>query len=103
MLPYLITYLCLNLDPKYNGACNNALTAASIQTHLKQNVDLLQQNIETEVEKRTNKKILGMGLGFYKMYTTETIVFSSDFKPISDGISASINKDTANLSLTWVF
>lgn len=103
MLPYLITYLCLGTDPIYNQACNQGLNAASIQIHLKQDLDLLQQNIETEIERKTGKKIWAVGLTAYQVLTKEELIFSTDVKPFADSISAEVGRTASSFTLTWIF
>jgi len=103
MLPYLITYLCLSVDPIYSSACNNGLNATAIQIHLKQDLDLMQQNIETEISKRTGKEIWAVGLTAYQVYSKEAFIFSTSAKPIADSLSGNINKTGSSMTLTWMF
>lgn len=103
MLPYLITYLCLGTDPIYNQACNQGLIATSIQLHITQTVDVMQQNIETEVSKRTGKEIWAIGLTVYQVYSKEAFIFNTDLRPVADGLSGSISKNSTTVSLSWMF
>lgn len=103
MLPYLITYLCLGLDFKYNEACINGLHATSISINLTQNVELVQHKIETEVVKRTGTDIWIAGLTYYQMYVKETINFSFPIRPVADSLSVTISRPSQSLGVTWLF
>lgn len=107
MLELLITTICLTTNPTYNQACNQALNAVSIQIHLKQDLDNLQQNftknVETEVDRTTGREIWIAGIVYYQIYTKQTLAFSTNAKPLADSLSGSFNNNSYNLGLTWTF
>lgn len=107
MLPYLITYFCLSFDPQYNQACNQGLNVASIQIHLRQDLDFyqekIQKNIETEVTEKTGRKVWIAGMIYYQMMVKESLNFSAPIKPFADSISGTINRQQQLVTLTWIF
>ena len=107
MLDYLIISMCLSISPVYNQACNQALNATVISTHIKGDLDTmqgkLQKNIETEVYKKVNRDVAVAMLGIYQVYTKSSFVFNVPIKPIADSLSGNIGKDSSTINLTWAF
>lgn len=105
MLSYFIAYICLSSEPKYNQACNQALNATVIQTHFRRDFeeiqDNLQKNIETELYERVNKQAFVTTLGVYQIYSTQTIVYNFQIKPIADSISGTVTNSSSIVNLTW--
>ncbi len=99
--------MCLSVSPVYNQACNQALTATVIQTHIKRDVDImqgnLQRNVETEVYKKVNRDVAVALLGVYQVYTKSSFVFNVPIKPIADSLSGNLGKDSSAVNLNWTF
>lgn len=106
MLEYLILMTCATTDPyysQYHQPCISALTAASIQTHLKGNVDILQKNTEKEIARHTSEKFWGIVLTGYGVYSTQKITFTTKFKPFADSLGMAFEKNGVNTVFTWNF
>lgn len=103
MLEFLITALCLKVDPMYNNACLNALKATTIQIHLKQDVDAVQQRIEKRVVETTGPTVWQGALFYYQLIDKKELQFNTSFKPVSDNLMVSGNDQILNITLTWTF
>lgn len=106
-LPYFISFVCLSVNPIYDTACTNALTATSMEFHIKQDMDFyqdkLQKKVETEVTNITGKDIwVVVGVG-YQLYEKQSLIFAIPAKPVADSLSANLNATSQNLGLSWAF
>lgn len=107
MIEQLILALCVNMQTpelsKYYAACQQSLTAASIQTHLKPTVEQYQQDIEKMIAKETGEKVWAV-VGFaYPFYAKEQLVLNLNAKPVADNLGLTIRKDNTFAALTWSF
>lgn len=103
MIESLITFLCLNLEPKFQQACTQTLVATSIQTQLKQNIDKLQQKVEKKIVKTTGPVIWHIGFTIYQVSYKREIAYTTNFKPISDTLSGQLKTDSLLATFTWVW
>ena len=111
MIDQIILALCLNLQTpdltKYYAACTNALTAASIQSKIKPEVDKYQHDLEKkvykEVTQETGERIWQAGGLVYALAIKRQLAGSISAKPIADNLNLTIGSDSGNMTLTWSF
>lgn len=108
MLEQLILMICVNLQEtpqltQYYTACTNTLTATSIQTHLKSNVETAENKVMKIVTDRTGEKIWGIAAFTYSTYVKQQIIFSTPVKPFADNLNVGLSEKSENFTLTWSF
>lgn len=106
MFEYLILMTCATTDPyysQYHQPCISALTAASIQTHLKSNVDNLQKDYEKQLAKETNEQFWGSILFGYSVYSTQKVTITTPIRPFADSMGIVIQQSGINTTFTWNF
>ena len=107
MLPYLISYLCLGINPIYNQSCIQGLNAASMQIHLKQNLDIYQEKltkmVETEVDRTTGKEVWVVGITGYQILKKEQLSFNGPIRPVADSLSMNVSRTDSSFTFTWMF
>lgn len=105
MIEQTILMLCLNLQTpdlyKYNVACKNTLTAASIQTHFKNDIETIQHDAEKIIVKRTGDKLWVIAGFTYSTYVKNQITISTSFRPIADNLNVEFTSVSRSLMLTW--
>lgn len=103
MMEQMILALCLNVSAPEHEACRQALTAASIQTKLKAELDGFQSDIEKRVTKETNETMWLVGGFSYTTFVKHQMVFSLNAKPVADNVNINMTPDTKGAGLTWSF
>ena len=110
-----IIALCINFQQtptltQYYYACTQALTAASIQTHVTSSVETAGNMVEKKaieeskyVTDVTGTSIWAVGMFTYTTYVKQTLAVTVPIKPIADNLSLSANLDSQNLKLSWSF
>lgn len=105
MIEQAILALCINMQTpelsKYYESCKQILTAASIQTRLKPDVEMYQQTIEQMVAKQTGEGIWVMSGFVYTMYTKNKLLFNFPIRPVADNMILELNQTTQNVALSW--
>lgn len=100
--------MCLNVQQdanlsKYYTSCTNVLTAASIQTHIKPQIETVQHKIEKDITNETGEQFWFIGGFLYTVYTKDQLVLSTPIKPFIDNLNLTVNHNTSNLTLSWYF
>lgn len=107
MLEQVILSLCVNMQTpelsKYYESCKQILTAASIQTHIKPDLEKYQSTVEQIVMQQTGERIWWATGVAYTMYFKNKIILNFSAKPIIDNVNLEFNNDTQNVALTWSF
>lgn len=110
----MIIFMCSQLTagiayqgPQYDQACINAMTAASIKTGLRGDINLIQKKAENmarrEIMDRTGETMWRVGAAVYVLAGAKKIQFTTPIRPLADSLSASADSQSQSLTLTWTF
>jgi hypothetical protein len=117
METFLITFLCGQLasmaGTQYNAACTNFTNASFIQIGLHDDISNFQKDMEKigvkeqkTIEESTGEtpwKIAAIGYVGYNLVKTQTLQYSTGFRPIADRLTINANTSTQNIALSWQF